>query len=39
LALGDAHRVTVVTSDGHLGAPYRFQAWRQHGLEVGFAFD
>jgi glucosamine-6-phosphate deaminase len=39
LALGDARRVTVVTSAWHLRAPYHFQAWREHGLEVAFAFD
>ena len=39
LALGDARRVTVVTSAWHLRAPYHFRAWRRHGLEVGFAFD
>lgn len=39
LALGDAHRVTVVTSAWHVRAPYHFRAWRQYGLEVGFAFD
>lgn len=39
LALGDAHRVTVVTSAWHLRAPYHFRAWREHGLEVDFAFD
>ena len=39
LALGDARRVTVVTSAWHLRAPYHFRTWRRHGLEVGFAFD
>ena len=39
LALGDARRVTVVTSAWHLRAPYHFRPWRRHGLEVGFAFD
>ncbi|HEY6692215.1 MAG TPA: 6-phosphogluconolactonase [Solirubrobacteraceae bacterium] len=39
LALGDARRVTVVTSAWHLRAPYHFRAWRDHGLDVGFAFD
>ena len=39
LALGDARRVTVVTSAWHLRAPYHFRAWRDYGLEVGFAFD
>jgi glucosamine-6-phosphate deaminase len=39
LALGDARRVTVVTSAWHLRAPYHFRAWRDHGLEVAFAFD
>ena len=39
LALGDARRVTVVTSAWHLRAPYHFRAWRRHGLDVGFAFD
>lgn len=39
LALGDARRVTVVTSAWHVRAPYHFRAWRAHGLEVGFAFD
>jgi glucosamine-6-phosphate deaminase len=38
-ALGDARRVTVVTSAWHLRAPYHFRAWRRYGLEVGFAFD
>ena len=39
LALGDARRVTVVTSAWHVRAPYHFRAWRAYGLEVGFAFD
>src|SRR4051794_31200486 len=39
LALGDARRVTVVTSAWHVRAPYHFRAWRDYGLEVGFAFD
>jgi glucosamine-6-phosphate deaminase len=39
VALGDARRVTVVTSAWHLRAPYHFRAWRRFGLEVGFAFD
>jgi uncharacterized SAM-binding protein YcdF (DUF218 family) len=39
LALGDARRVTVVTSAWHLRAPYHFRAWTRYGLEVGFAFD
>jgi glucosamine-6-phosphate deaminase len=39
LALGDARRVTVVTSAWHLRAPYHFRAWREYGLEVAFAFD
>ena len=39
LALGDARRVTVVTSAWHIRAPYHFRAWRDYGLEVGFAFD
>jgi glucosamine-6-phosphate deaminase len=39
LALGDAYRVTVVTSAWHLRAPYHFRAWREYGLEVGFTFD
>jgi 6-phosphogluconolactonase/glucosamine-6-phosphate isomerase/deaminase len=39
LALGDARRVTVVTSAWHLRAPYHFREWREHGLEVGYAFD
>jgi glucosamine-6-phosphate deaminase len=39
LALGDARRVTVVTSAWHIRAPYHFQAWRDYGLEVGFSFD
>jgi hypothetical protein len=39
LALGDVRRVTVVTSAWHMRAPYHFRAWRDHGLEVGFAFD
>ncbi len=39
LALGDARRVTVVTSAWHLRAPYHFATWRRYGLEVGFAFD
>jgi hypothetical protein len=39
LALGDARRVTVVTSGWHIRAPYHFRAWRRYGLEVGFAFD
>jgi DUF218 domain len=39
LALGDARRVTVVTSAWHLRAPCHFRAWRHYGLEVGFAFD
>jgi glucosamine-6-phosphate deaminase len=39
LALGDARRVTVVTSAWHVRAPYHFRTWRRHGLEVGFAFD
>ena len=39
LALGDARRVTVVTSAWHLRAPYHFNVWRSYGLEVGFAFD
>ena len=39
LALGDARRVTVVTSAWHLRAPYHFRPWRRHGLDVGFAFD
>ncbi|HEX5619625.1 MAG TPA: 6-phosphogluconolactonase [Solirubrobacteraceae bacterium] len=39
LALGDARRVTVVTSAWHVRAPYHFRAWRRYGLEVGFAFD
>jgi glucosamine-6-phosphate deaminase len=39
LALGDARRVTVVTSAWHLRAPYHFRVWRDYGLEVGFAFD
>jgi glucosamine-6-phosphate deaminase len=39
LSLGDAHRVTVVTSGWHLRAPYHFWAWRRYGLEVSFAFD
>jgi glucosamine-6-phosphate deaminase len=39
LALGDARRVTVVTSAWHVRAPYHFHAWRAHGLEVDYAFD
>jgi glucosamine-6-phosphate deaminase len=39
LALGDARRVTVVTSAWHVRAPYHFRAWRRYGLEVDFAFD
>ena len=39
LALGDARRVTVVTSAWHLRAPYHFNAWREYGLEVRYAFD
>jgi len=39
LALGDARRVTVVTSAWHIRAPYHFRAWRDYGLEVGFSFD
>ena len=39
LALGEARRVTVVTSAWHIRAPYHFRAWRDHGLEVRFAFD
>ncbi len=39
LALGDARRVTVVTSAWHVRAPYHFRAWREYGLEVAFAFD
>jgi 6-phosphogluconolactonase/glucosamine-6-phosphate isomerase/deaminase len=39
LALGDARRVTVVTSAWHLRAPYHFRVWRDHGLEVEYAFD
>jgi 6-phosphogluconolactonase/glucosamine-6-phosphate isomerase/deaminase len=39
LALGDARRVTVVTSAWHLRAPYHFRAWQDHGLEVRYAFD
>jgi glucosamine-6-phosphate deaminase len=39
LALGDARRVTVVTSAWHLRAPYHFRAWRRYGLEVDFAVD
>lgn len=39
LALGDARRVTVVTSAWHLRAPYHFRVWRRYGLEVAFAFD
>jgi glucosamine-6-phosphate deaminase len=39
LALGDARRVTVVTSAWHVRAPYHFRVWREYGLEVGFAFD
>jgi len=39
LALGDARRVTVVTSAWHVRAPYHFLAWRRYGLEVDFAFD
>ena len=39
LALGDARRVTVVTSAWHLRAPYHFRTWRAHGLDVGYAFD
>ena len=39
LALGDARRVTVVTSAWLLRAPYHFRTWRRHGLEVGIAFD
>jgi DUF218 domain/Glucosamine-6-phosphate isomerases/6-phosphogluconolactonase len=39
LALGDARRVTVVTSAWHLRAPYHFRVWRRYGLEVSFAFD
>jgi uncharacterized SAM-binding protein YcdF (DUF218 family) len=39
LALGDARRVTVVTSAWHLRAPYHFRVWREYGLEVHYAFD
>jgi hypothetical protein len=39
LALGDARRVTFVTSAWHLRAPYHFRAWHAHGLEVRYAFD
>ncbi len=39
LALGDARRVTVVTSAWHVRAPYHFRAWRDYGIEVSFAFD
>lgn len=39
LALGDVRKVTVVTSVWHLRAPYHFRPWREHGLEVAFAFD
>ena len=39
LALGDAHRVTVVTSAWHVRAPYHFRVWREYGLEVRYAFD
>jgi 6-phosphogluconolactonase/glucosamine-6-phosphate isomerase/deaminase len=39
LALGEARRVTVVTSAWHLRAPYHFREWRDHGLEVRYAFD
>jgi glucosamine-6-phosphate deaminase len=39
LALGDARRVTVVTSAWHLRAPYHFRAWRHTGLDVDFAVD
>jgi glucosamine-6-phosphate deaminase len=39
LALGDARRVTVVTSAWHLRVPYHFRAWREYGLEVRYAFD
>jgi hypothetical protein len=39
LALGDVRRVTVVTSAWHLRAPYHFLPWREHGLDVRFAFD
>jgi glucosamine-6-phosphate deaminase len=39
LALGDARRVTVVTSAWHIRAPYHFRAWRDYGLDVDYAFD
>jgi hypothetical protein len=39
LALGDARRVTVVTSAWHLRAPYHFREWRRYGLKVDFSFD
>jgi glucosamine-6-phosphate deaminase len=39
LALGDARRVTVVTSAWHLRAPYHFRVWQDYGLEVHYAFD
>jgi uncharacterized SAM-binding protein YcdF (DUF218 family) len=39
LALGDARRVTVVTSAWHLRAPYHFRVWQDYGLEVSYAFD
>ena len=29
----------AVTSPWHVRAPYHFRTWRDHGLEVGYAFD
>jgi glucosamine-6-phosphate deaminase len=39
LALGDARRVTVVTSAWHVRAPYHFRTWRRYGLDIDFVFD
>lgn len=39
LALGEVRSVTIVTSAWHLRAPYHFLPWREHGLDVRFAFD
>jgi DUF218 domain len=36
LAMGDVHRVTVVTSPWHARAPYFFAPYRRHGLRVRF---
>jgi DUF218 domain-containing protein len=39
LALGEVRSATIVTSAWHLRAPYHFLPWRDHGIDVDFAFD